>query len=47
MDIVRDASIKSKRRIRQMIIGAVAVVAIAGGTIAVVRLPPAAPTVER
>jgi HlyD family secretion protein len=47
MDIVRDESIKRKRRIRQAITGAVAVLAIAGGTIAVVRLPPAAPTVER
>ena len=47
MDIVRDASIKRKRRVRNAILGAVAVLVLAGVTIAVVRLPQAAPTVER
>src|SRR6266480_1419478 len=46
MDIARP-EFKAQKRRRQMIIGAVAVVALAAVTVGVSRLKPAAPTVER
>ncbi|HWX55565.1 MAG TPA: HlyD family efflux transporter periplasmic adaptor subunit [Verrucomicrobiae bacterium] len=47
MDIVRDESVKRKRRIKQMVIAAAGVIVLAGGTVALFRLPQAAPSVER
>src|SRR5256885_16399891 len=46
MDIARP-EFKAQKRRRQMLIGAVAVVALAAVTAGVSRLKPAAPTVER
>ena len=47
MDIQRPASVARHRKIRRIVVGAVALVAIALITIALSRLKPAAPTVER
>jgi HlyD family secretion protein len=47
MDIVRDESVKRKRRIKQMVIAAAGVIVLAVGTVALFRLPQAAPSVER
>src|SRR5216683_4890174 len=46
MDIVRDESVKRKKRQRQMLLGAAAVVAVVGITLGVGTLKPAAPSVE-
>jgi len=46
MDIVRDESVKKKKRQKQMLISVGAVVAIAAITLGVSRLKPAAPTVD-
>src|SRR5258708_24439855 len=46
MDIARP-ELKAQKRRRQMIVGAVAVLALAAVTIGISRLKPAAPTVER
>jgi HlyD family secretion protein len=46
MDIVRDESVKRKKRQRQMLLGAAAVVAVVGITLGVGTLKPAAPGVE-
>ena len=47
MDIVRDESVKKRKRQKQILIGIVAGVAILAITLGVSRLKPAAPTVER
>lgn len=47
MDIQRPASVARNKKIRRMIIGAVALVAIGLVTVALSRLKPAAPTVEK
>jgi HlyD family secretion protein len=47
MDIQRPSSVARNKRIRQIVIGATALVAIALITVALSRLRPAAPTVER
>jgi HlyD family secretion protein len=47
VDIARPESVKRKKKIRRIIYGAVALVAIAGVTIGVSRLRPAAPGVDR
>src|SRR6266850_1397819 len=44
---VSSPELKAKKRRRQMIVGAVAVLALAAVTIGISRLKPAAPTVER
>lgn len=46
MDIVRDESVKRKKRRKQMIMSAIAVLAVLGITLGVSRLKPAAPSVE-
>jgi HlyD family secretion protein len=46
MDIVRDASVKKKKRRKQILITVAAVIAVLGITLGVSRLKPAAPTVE-
>ena len=46
MDIVRDESVKRKKRRKQVIISVVAVIAVLGITLGVSRLKPAAPSVE-
>lgn len=46
MDIVRDESVKKKKRQRQVMITVAAVVAVLGITLGVSRLKPAAPSVE-
>src|SRR5215469_17100523 len=46
MDIVRDESIKKKKRRKQVIMAVVAVIAVLGVTLGVSRLKPAAPSVE-
>lgn len=46
MDIIRDESVKRKKRQKQMIMGVIAAVAIGGITLGVSRLGPAAQTVE-
>jgi HlyD family secretion protein len=46
MDIVRDESVKKKKRRKQVIISVVAVIAVLGITLGVSRLKPAAPSVE-
>ncbi len=46
MDIVRDASVKQKKRRKQILITVAAVVAVLGITLGVSRLKPAAPTVD-
>jgi HlyD family secretion protein len=46
MDIVRDESVKKKKRRKQLILAAVGVLAVVLITIAVTRLPQAAPSVE-
>src|SRR5579859_4189045 len=46
MDIVRDESVKRKKRQKQMLLGAAAVVAVVGITLGVGTLKPAAPSVE-
>ncbi len=46
MDIVRDESVKKKKRRKQVLLTAAAVLAVTGITIAVSRLPQAAPGVE-
>src|SRR5215510_2700154 len=47
VDIARPESVKRKKKVRRIIYGAVALVAIAGVTIGVSRLRPAAPGVDR
>jgi HlyD family secretion protein len=47
MDIQRPSSVATKKKIRRVIIGAVGLAAIALITVALSRLKPAAPTVER
>ncbi len=46
MDIVRDESVKKKKRRKQVILTAAAVLAVVLITIAVTKLPQAAPSVE-
>lgn len=46
MDIVRDESVKRKKRRKQVIVSVIAVLAVLGITLGVSRLKPAAPTVE-
>jgi len=46
MDIVRDESVKRKKRQKQMLLGAAAVLAVVGITLGVGTLKPAAPSVE-
>ena len=46
MDIVRDESVKRKKRRKQIIMSVVAVIAVLGITLGVSRLKPAAPSVE-
>jgi multidrug efflux pump subunit AcrA (membrane-fusion protein) len=46
MDIVRDESVKKKRRLKRVLLLAGLVVALAGGTLAVSKLKPAAPGVD-
>jgi HlyD family secretion protein len=46
MDIVRDESVKKKKRRKQVIMAVVAVIAVLGVTLGVSRLKPAAPSVE-
>lgn len=46
MDIVRDESVKRKKRRKQVILSVIAVVAVLGITLGVSRLKPAAPSVE-
>jgi len=46
MDIVRDESVKRKKRRKQVLLGAAAVVAVVGITLGVGTLKPAAPSVE-
>lgn len=46
MDIVRDESVKRKKRRKQVILTVIAVVAVLGITLGVSRLKPAAPSVE-
>ena len=46
MDIVRDESVKRKKRRKQVILSVVAVLAVLGITLGVSRLKPAAPSVE-
>jgi multidrug resistance efflux pump len=46
MDIIRDESVKRKKRQKNLIIGVITVLAIGGITLGVGRLSPAAPTVE-
>jgi HlyD family secretion protein len=46
MDIVRDESVKKKRRLKRVLLLAALVVALAGGTLAVSKLKPAAPGVD-
>jgi RND family efflux transporter MFP subunit len=46
MDIVRDESVKRKKRRKQMMITVAAVIAVLGITLGVSRLKPAAPSVE-
>ena len=47
MDIVRDESVKKRKRQKQILVGIVAGIAILAITLGVSRLKPAAPTVER
>ncbi|MEP7117275.1 MAG: HlyD family efflux transporter periplasmic adaptor subunit [Acidobacteriota bacterium] len=47
MDIQRPASVARQKKIRRIWIGAAAVLAVAGVSVALSRLKPAAPTVER
>ncbi|HJX83049.1 MAG TPA: HlyD family efflux transporter periplasmic adaptor subunit [Candidatus Angelobacter sp.] len=47
MDIVRDESVKKKRRRKQVLISVLVVLGIVAATIAVTRLKPAAPSVDR
>ena len=47
MDIVRDESVKQKRRRKRMLLTVAGVLALVGVTVAVSRLKPAAPSVER
>jgi len=47
MDIVRDESVKRKRRIKQMLFAAGAVIVLVVGTVALFRLPQAAQSVDR
>src|SRR5215470_19129292 len=46
MDIVRDESVKKKKRRKQILMTVVAVVAVLGITLGVTRLKPAAPSVD-
>src|ERR1700753_2321676 len=46
MDIVRDESVKRKKRRKQVLLGAPAVLAVVGITLGVGTLKPAAPSVE-
>lgn len=46
MDIIRDESVRRKKRQKNLIIGVISVLAIGGITLGVGRLSPAAPTVE-
>lgn len=46
MDIIRDESVRRKKRQKNLIIGVITVLAIGGITLGVGRLSPAAPTVE-
>ncbi len=46
MDIIRDESVKRKKRQKNLIIGVITVLAIGGITLGVGQLSPAAPTVE-
>jgi HlyD family secretion protein len=46
MDIVRDESVKKKKRRKQVILTIIAVIAVLGITLGVSRLKPAAPSVE-
>src|SRR5215470_5782074 len=46
MDIVRDESVKKKKRRKQIAMTVVAVVAVLGITLGVTRLKPAAPSVD-
>jgi multidrug resistance efflux pump len=46
MDIVRDESVKKKKRQKQIVMTVVAVVAVLGITLGVTRLKPAAPSVD-
>ena len=46
MDIVRDESVKRKKRRKQVLLGAAAVLAVVGITLGVGTLKPAAPSVE-
>jgi HlyD family secretion protein len=46
MDIVRDESVKRKKRRKQVILSVIAVLAVLGITLGVSRLKPAAPSVE-
>jgi HlyD family secretion protein len=47
MDIVRDESVKQKRRRKRLVLAVAGVLALVGVTVAVSRLKPAAPSVER
>ena len=47
MDIVRDESVKKKRRRKQVLISVLLVLGIVAATIAITRLKPAAPSVDR
>lgn len=46
MDVARSSSVKRNRRIRQIIYGVVAAIAISGATVGLARLKPAAPSVD-
>lgn len=46
MDFVRDESVKRKRRVKQVSLGVVSVLAVLGITLAVYKLPQAAPSVD-
>ena len=47
MDIVRDESVKKRKRRKQILVGIVAGIAILGITLGVSRLKPAPPGVDR
>src|SRR5262249_7307963 len=46
MDFVRDESVKRKRRVKQVALGLVGVLAVLGSTLAVFKLAQAAPSVD-
>ena len=47
MDIQRPASVARQKKVRRIWIGAAVILAVAGVSVALSRLEPAAPTVER